>query len=315
MKNLFSKVFNHSAFLEKPPVLVDIGASGELHQEWKLIAPFSICIAFDADTRDFYVSEKNNSGYKKLYLINRIVAAEASQGLDFYLTRSPYCSSALPPDNAALEPWAFSKLFDVEEKISMQAVRLDQTLENIGVKYVDWYKTDSQGTDLRIFDSLSEKVKNNIIVAEFEPGIIDAYLGEDKLHHLMAYMDKRPFWVTDMHIKGSSRIDQEDLMSLNFIQRKGFRSVLRTAPGWCEIAYINKFEFSFGIREYLLGWVCSTIKKEHGFALHLAKQGVENFQDPIFTDLQKYSLRLLTKIDIRFALWASKHIFNKIIRR
>ncbi len=59
--------------------------------------------------------------------------------------------------------------------------------------YIDGYKTDSQGTDLRIFNSLPKEIINKILLAEFEPGIIDAYQGEDKLHHLLAHMEKEPF--------------------------------------------------------------------------------------------------------------------------
>ena len=46
-------------------------------------------------------------------------------------------------------------------------------------------------------------------------GIIDEYDGEDKLYQLMGYMDKKPFWVTGMQIKGSHRIDQDDFLTLN----------------------------------------------------------------------------------------------------
>ena len=52
-------------------------------------------------------------------------------------------------------------------------------LSKAGVDYVDWYKSDSQGTDMSIFDSLPKNISNKILAAEFEPGIIDAYQGED----------------------------------------------------------------------------------------------------------------------------------------
>jgi hypothetical protein len=47
-----------------PPILVDIGASGSLQKQWRALAPFSICIAFDADTRDFQVRESADSEWK-----------------------------------------------------------------------------------------------------------------------------------------------------------------------------------------------------------------------------------------------------------
>jgi len=295
MKYIISKIMSHSTIKEKPPVLVDIGASGGPLQVWKSIAPYSICIAFDADTRDFIVSESSDKGYKKLYLLNRLVSTEADEALDFYLTHSPYCSSALKPNNEALEPWEFRRLFDVEKKVKVAAVDLWNALKTCGVDYVDWYKTDTQGTDLRIFNAMPKEVTNSSIIAEFEPGIIDAYVGEDKLHHLLSYMDDKIFWVSSMKIKGSQRIDQEDMALLNFYQRKRIDVFLKAAPGWCEIAFINKFgSDNMGLREYLLGWLFSSIKGEHGFALRLARIGKSTFGDPLFDELMVNSVRALS---------------------
>jgi len=65
---------NHASLINQPPVLVDIGASGFLHRKWKSIAKYSICIAFDADDRDFDISKIENKNWKKLIKLNRLVA-------------------------------------------------------------------------------------------------------------------------------------------------------------------------------------------------------------------------------------------------
>lgn len=290
MKSIIKKVMTQPSLQERPPVLVDIGASGALPQQWKLLAPYSICVAFDADTRDFVVSESENGEWKKLYSLNRLVAAKACDEVSFYLTRSPYCSSTLQPDNEALTSWAFSRLFEVEKVVKLPAVDLQSVLVKIGLDYIDWYKTDSQGTDLRIFDALPNNILERIIAAEFEPGIIDAYIGEDKLHQLMEYMDRRPFWVSQMNIKGSQRVDQADLSFFNYIQRLHIGSFLKSAPGWCEISYLNTLSNpEMSNREYLLAWVFSTINGEHGFGLHVAKSGAAKFKEPLFDELLNIS--------------------------
>ena len=295
MRLIIDKIMKHKVLQTSPPVLVDIGASGAIHGKWKPIAKYSICIAFDADTRDFEVCESEDKGWRKLYSLNRLVASEAVEEMDFYLTHSPHCSSSLPPDQDGLKPWAFSPLFNVEEKVKLPAVDLTSPLSIADIDYVDSYKTDSQGADLRIFNSLSKDVINKILVTEFEPGIIDAYCGEDKLHQLMAYMDKLPFWVTNMEIKGSQRIDQKDLNSLNYFQKRSIGSFLRTAPGWCEISYLNNMEKgNMTIREYLLSWLFASLFNEHGFALYVAKKGFELSGDNLLLKLQKESLKKLS---------------------
>jgi hypothetical protein len=313
MKKILHKILTHSSIVKKPPVLVDIGASGDIHKKWELIAKHSICIAFDADDRDFEVLDSESKVWKKLYSLNRMVTAQSFDDNDFYLTKSPYCSSLLPPDNEALKPWAFSSLFDIETVVKLPSVDLMSVISEVNIDYIDWYKTDTQGADLRIFDSLSNGVKDKIIMAEFEPGIIDAYKGEDKLNHLMLYMDNKPFWVSDMVVKGSQRIDQEDYKSLNYLQRRGIGSFLKAAPGWCEISYINKMDDnSMTIRDYLLAWVFSSIEGEHGFALHVAKSGYGKFSDDIFLLLEKKSNHKLHYGYIRFFLKAIKRRLSLI---
>ena len=303
----------HPDLLEKPPVLVDVGASGGLLGQWKLLASYSIGVAFDADTRDFSVTDSENKGWKKLYSLNRLVAANSSPEVDFYLTTSPHCSSSLKPDSDALKPWAFSRLFDVKRIVQQPAVDLQSALTAIGIDYIDWYKTDTQGADMRIFDALPQKIMENIIIAEFEPGIIDAYIGEDKLHQLMAYMDARPFWVSQMDIKGSQRIDQADLGSLNYLQKRSIESFLKTAPGWCEISYINTFRNDDMTRRgFLLGWCIATIKAEHGFAMHLATLGKSKFESALFDELYDYSRGCLAKGYFRLAARVARKIAKSV---
>ena len=147
MASIIHEVMTHSSLLRSPPVLVDIGASGTIHKKWNPIAKYAICIAFDADSRDFEICESENKGWRKLYSMNRLVTSESAEEVDFYLTKSPHCSSSLAPDQKALEPWAFSPLFEVDNIVKLPSVDLQSALLKVDVDYIDGYKTDSQGTD------------------------------------------------------------------------------------------------------------------------------------------------------------------------
>lgn len=316
MNSLIEKVFLHESLVSKPPVLIDIGASGFLPPQWAAIARHSICIAFDADDRDFKVEESENKTWKKLYSLNRLVAPQSSDGIDFYLTKSPYCSSSLEPDVAALDVWAFQDLFQIERTIKLPAVDLNTVLSQLGLDRIDWYKTDSQGTDLRIFKSLSEAMMNNILTADFEPGILDAYKGEDKLHAIMAFMEEKPFWVSDMVVKGTQRIYQHVVQNMDFFEQRGMRKYLKISPGWCEIAYMNKFESAdFTVREYLLGWVFATIQSQHGFALHIAMHGEQLFKLPLFAELQAYSRAQFTFSPLELFYVKMRRVAAKLLGR
>ena len=285
--------------MNHPPILLDIGAAGEIHHKWKQIAGYSICIAFDADEREMGYVAKESSGYKKLYVYNCIVSDKATGTTDFYLTRSPQCSSLLKPKQESLNNWIFADLFDVEKITTLKTIALPEALKEVGIQKIDWFKVDSQGTDLRLFDSLGGECINKVLIAEFEPGIIDAYEGEDKLWALMAYMEKRPFWMADITIRGSQRISRKILSEkFNRFWKMFVPKVLKTSPGWAEVTYLNTFKVSntsLDKRDFLLGWIFATLEKQYGFALEIARNGFQIHADPIFIELEGYAQRSLRR--------------------
>ena len=288
---MIENVLNHKIFEETPPVVLDIGASGPVPKEWDKISKYSHCIAFDGDDREFPATNLHTNAWKKYHRFKSLCSPCAAGSAKFFLTKSPFCSSTLEPDQKALANWEFAHLFEVEEVTSQKTTTIKKSLEISSLNYIDWFKTDSQGTDLRLFKSLPEAISKRILVADFEPGIIDAYQGEDKLHHLMAYMDKEPFWVSNMEIKGAKRILSSDIKG---DAKKQIISNQKISPCWCEISYINDMKSSsLGFRENLLAWVFSTILEQHGFAMKIAKKGSSSGEG-IFCELYEYSLSKLS---------------------
>jgi hypothetical protein len=294
---IIQKILSRDEFIQRPPVLIDIGASGDIHQKWSDIAAYSICIAFDADDREMGYVIKESSGYRKLYVYSRVVTDFPALETDFFLTTSPYCSSLLKPREDKLRQWEFENLFKVQKTVRLKAVTLPQVLKELGIKYVDWFKTDSQGTDLRLFKSLGYDIVDRIIIAELEPGIIDAYEGEDKLWQVMQYMERHPFWMSGIRVKGSLRL-RNDIITDKKIQKQFSPNLtyIKTSPGWGEVTFINNFNDDgglFGIREFLMGWVVAIIEHQFGFALELAVEGKRRFKDAIFDEMEAHVLKQL----------------------
>ncbi len=289
--NLIEEVLNLNEIQNDPPVLVDIGASGLIHKAWKHLAKHSICIAFDADTRELEFVEKDTSSYKKLYVINRIVSDKEIEEADFYLTESPYCSSLLVPDTESLSDWSDSEKFKVVDKTRLKTTTIYKILNQLNITKIDWYKSDSQGTDLRIYRSIDKVLRDKMIVAEFEPGFIDAYIGEDKLIKLISFMEDENFWISGMTVKGMQRITADQLNSIS--GKKWMKNLIKyslpTSPGWAEITYLNDFSNSFTLRELLLGWVFATELEQHGFASLIAEKGIEQSDYKIFNRMKSYS--------------------------
>ena len=292
MKNIIHKILSEPELKEKPPVLIDIGASEHLHNKWKRISEYSVCLAFDADERDFQFIEKEQSKFKKLLVYNCIAFDKDQNKADFFLTKSPYCSSVLEPDTARLKPYIHSQLFEVENKIELNAIHIQKALDNAKLDYVDWFKSDSQGIDLRLFKSLDDKIKDKVIVAEFEPGIIDAYINEDKFSTVLKELNETGFWLSDIEIKGVARLSKESFDSefKGKLFKKLMKESLKKAPGWGEMTFINSFENSvLDKREYFLGWLFNSLEGHHSFAFELAAGGLEKFNYQLFNELKNYS--------------------------
>jgi len=294
--NFLEKILTRPEFEADPPVLVDIGASGGLNRSWKILAKYSVCLAFDPDSREMQPAQRASSAYRELHVFPRAVTSGAEGPADFYLTESPACSSLLPPDEKNLATWEFAGRFRVVKKTTVETMHIRTALGTIGCQRVDWFKTDSQGADLRLFLSLGEALLGKVMVAEFEPGIMDAYCGEDKLWRLMSAMDGHGFWMCRAELKGSARLGAGAAKRMGRFERNYLVHLLKPAPGWGEVTYLNSFAaHERSRRDYLLGWVCATILEQHGFALELAHAAFERFADAIFTDAAEESMRRIRR--------------------
>ncbi|MFI5153332.1 MAG: hypothetical protein ACHQET_08375 [Chitinophagales bacterium] len=309
---IIDRILNSAYFAEQPPVLIDIGASGEINTKWKQIAPYSICMAFDADDREFIVTESKTDSYKKLIVVNRIVTNDqGKKQADFYLTDSPFCSSLLEPDQSKLSPWIFKDLFRVGKIASLPTVTLQESLEKAAIYYIDWFKADTQGTDLRLYLSLPESVQSGILAAEFEPGIIDAYKGEDKLYTVMNQMHMHNFWLSSLKVQGMQRLSTDycDKIGLSISKR-----ILRKTPGWAEATYLRQPKLD-SPRNMLMLFVFALLERQYGFALEITDLASKHYPDEIFQDCKKDVWKALRKEKMKIPLVIFKRQLNKLFSK
>lgn len=293
---MIETILSRKELLDEPPVLVDVGASGDMFGPWARIARFAHCLAFDPDVRDISIIEGKSAAFKSLRVLPRIVADRTTQAYPFYLARSPHCSSCLPPNHEALNAYSFASSFETVQETSLPATTLEDALREVGLSRVDWLKIDAQGLDLRIFSGLPVKLADSLLVVDFEPGILAAYQGEDRLHHIVAHMDARPYWCSAFDVKGDFRCG-EKLIASSFSaqEQRLLRATHRRAPGWAQLQYFATFADSDkrSVRDYLLAWIFASVIGHHLFALQLATTLREQFDDPLAPRLIKASTRAI----------------------
>jgi len=318
LKNIIKKIFKHPDLINKPPVLIDIGASGSIFSGWELIAPYSICISFDADARDFEVTDSLDSGYKRLISLNRLVDVNKHDESDFYLTKSPHCSSGLKPDQDSLRNWSFHDLFEVTDKVALPTTTIAETLNSFKLDYVDWFKVDSQGQDLRLFCSVPNHMKGGVIALDFEPGIIDAYHGEDKLFDILAWMERQPFWLEDFRVKGVPRQHSAKVPESFGLAGRSRMYWSKSSPCWAELSYLNSFTELQSVRSLLLGWIIATMRGQHEFASIVAEKGLANGSSPeLFGEMLDFSSRTigLYSSNLSIIAFIFSRVFDKIFSR
>lgn len=272
-----SEVFNELlSGLDIHPVLIDIGSSGAPPEIWDAVARHSVYVGFDPDLREMH--EVPGGRFRKAITVNEAVMGEQSgESVTFYLTRSPYCSSTLKPDLESLSNFLFSDLFVVEREASVKASTLNSILDRLSLDRVDWFKTDSQGIDLRLFNSLREEVRSHVLAVDIEPGLISAYHGEDTFVDVHKNLTQSGFWLSNVNVCGTVRMRQAALAEAAALERGIDRAFveqnLRKTPGWCEARYLRTIEslprasVEANRRDYVLLWTFSLMDEQPGFAL------------------------------------------------
>jgi hypothetical protein len=214
-----------------------------------------------------------------------------------HLTKSPQCSSTLPPRTAALAEWSFAEFFEVTERRQFPATTLTGALAAQGITGVDWLKCDTQGLDLKLWQSLPAGWRSRVLAVEVEPGIIDAYDGEEKLGDVLAAFAGEPFWLAEL---GVGRVPRGGPALLEKYLGAGAATWVRRlapgAPAWANAHFLRDFARETEMlnrRAYLLGWVWATLGRQHSAALMAADAGVARFGGEIFEAMAAASARSL----------------------
>lgn len=278
----------------QPPVLVDVGASGDPPQVWASIAQRSVFVGFDPDLRA--VREVTKGRFFREIMINEaVVADEAAEKTRLFLTQSPYCSSTLRPDAESLANYLFADLFKVVREVEVSATTLDKILRRFQLPGIDWLKLDTQGIDLRLFQSLKPATRLGVLALDIEPGLIDAYQGEDLFSDAHSCLVKSGFWLAHLDVKETVRIKQTTLgWILDGQSPQDAKTIVDTldkSPGWTEATYLRTIESlrhrNAGRRDYLLLWLFALMLGRFGFAFDVAAAFEQFFQNDCLSPLLK----------------------------
>ncbi|MCI1279431.1 MAG: FkbM family methyltransferase [Nitrospira sp.] len=270
--------------LQIHPILADIGASVGFPEMWNPIAVQSIYLGFDPDLRE--PREETQGVFFKSIVVDEAVTADPSVAeAMFYFTKSPTCSSTLRPDAQSLSNYVFFDLFAVEKEGRVRATTLNAVLERFQLSGIDWLKVDSQGTDYRLFESLRPDVRSQVLALDIEPGLMDAYLGEDLFVDAHQRLVRSGFWLSNLEVQGTARMSETTVSHLLTngpgLSKDGLMRAIRTSPGWVNARYLRTLSSLAAAqcdrRQYVLLWIFSLIDNQIGYAADIVLEYERKF--------------------------------------
>jgi hypothetical protein len=283
------------------PVLLDIGDSAAPPKIWSSLAQHSTYIGFDPDLREIH--EELAGAFRRSVIVNEAVTPDkGTNELTFYLTASPFCSSTLEPEPVFINHWLYSNLFAVEKKTQVRATTIDSTISRLNVDRIDWLKTDSQGTDLRLFNSISPEVKSHVLAVDIEPGLVEIYKGEDLFTDVHQDFLHNGFWLSDVNVGRFIRMRRASLDAANSIERAIndalINETVKSSPTYLEARYFRTIEWlaenSLSRQEYALLWVFAVLDEQLGFAFDLCLEFERIFgNDDLSRRLKSNTLEIL----------------------
>ena len=155
-------------------IVIDVGAHvGEFSMAVRNISNASI-YAFEPVPAAF-ASLKENLNDKKFFPVNSAVALENNYAI-FHITESLVGSSLLPPIKGQTSKW-----LNETTSIEVKTTRLDTFIELNRFSNISLLKTDAEGYDLRVLESVGKFL---------EPSFVQAVLVEMSFHLFHEGQDK-----------------------------------------------------------------------------------------------------------------------------
>jgi len=269
-----------SQLKNKPFILVDVGAAGSLFEPWQKIQGNSSLIAFEPDVRSFSALKSKLKSVHKVHLIDKIVSNKNGPQT-LYITKNPYCSSTLSPNPKVLSKLSYSELYEVIDQRTVDAVTLERVYNSLNLNYIDWLKLDTQGTDLRIIESLPSDILDTILVIDIEPGLYGSYVGEDEFSSIDPYLRSHGFWLASLRVSKVIR------MSSSLCKEVGLPShFMKSNPKWVNARYIREVNYPIFIEkatglDYLRLSFFAALEGWYGYSYEILDNCVKHVTDKI----------------------------------
>ena len=254
--------------VSKNPVhLIDVGASGGIHERWFPLRDVLVVIGFEPDEREFH---KLKPSKNEVWYNTALYADNTEHNL--YVTRWQTNTSLLKPNYPIIERFCYpnGNDFEIVKTLKIKCRKLDDVLDEKGLQ-LDAIKLDTQGSELFILQGAARYLQDCVFAVESEVEFIKLYEDQPLFRDVDFFMQSKGFQLIDCgnltYIKGANTAgiggEKGQLTSADALYFKSVQSVKQTLGenGQEKLAAIIMICLAYGYPDYALE-VCKEVEKE-----------------------------------------------------
>jgi hypothetical protein len=259
------------------PVLMEVGASERPAEHWDTIAPWSSYLGIGAAAPS--ASARDAARYAKVTFCRAMVSPDGETVCSrFYEAADPIYSSLQRIDSQVIADHCSLRDVRVIKSSTAETIALRTLLDREAISRVDWFKTNLNGIDSRLYESLPDKVRESLLAVDTVLDFLPLYIDQDNtLAHHQEFL-RQGFWLSSMLTCGGVRMHIDSAQEL---ERRGVADPIalvtrrhRIAPGWSFARYFRTVQHmetqSCSSRDYVVLWCFALLDRQFGFCADLA---------------------------------------------
>ena len=182
-------------YQKSPLLLIDIGASGGLEDNWQPAEKYLKVLGFEPDKAAW---EKLNKQKKENYKYLNTGLYSNKGSVNFNVAKKQKVSSIYSPNLKLLKQFPEVDRFEIIKTVKIEVDSLDNVLKESNIKNPDFIKLDTQGSELDILKGGIKTLKSDVLGLEIEVEFAKMYEDQHLFSDVDMFVREKGFYLFDI---------------------------------------------------------------------------------------------------------------------